>query len=117
MSLRFSKIQRLSKPYEIRRVLAEARRVNAGGFIIKWKLRGDLTSKSRICVTVRKKEVRLAVHRNRIRRLVKEFFRLHAGEFARPVDMVVQARNYKLLNYKELERNFITSLKNTGILP
>ena len=116
MSLRFSKTQRLCKPYEIRRVLTTGRKVNVSGFVIRWRVRESLVSPSRICVTVRKKEVRKAVHRNRIRRLVKEFFRLHSQEFVQPVDMVIQAHNYKLLSYKELEHNFIISLKNAGIL-
>ena len=116
MSFRFPKTKRLAKPSEIRKVLTSGRKLKVTGFVIKWKWREN-ASESRVCVTVRKKQVRTSVARNRLRRLVKEFFRLNQSRFVRPVDIVVQAESAHLLKFEQLETIFKAAFKNTGILP
>ena len=83
---------------------------------IKWKKRTGVAKGSRICVVVRKKDVKAAHDRNRLRRLVKEFFRLNAGNFLFPVDIVVQPRKYQEVKYKEMENLLAGQLKQAGII-
>ena len=116
MSFRFPKTQHLRKAPDIRKVLASGRKIGADGFVIKWLPRTENAEESRICVTVRKKEVKAAVKRNRIRRLVKEFFRHYSSKLIAPVDLVVQVSFYKALKYKEIENFFKTNLKRAKLL-
>ena len=91
------------------------RRIGARGFTIRWRpqLGGPLTS--RICVIVRKKEIKKAVQRNRVRRLVKEFFRLNVSRLLFPIDVVVQAGSCKLFVYSEIEEVMTALFKRSGI--
>lgn len=49
---------------------------------------------SRIGFIIAKKNIRTAVHRNRIRRIIREYFRVHCHELnaQNPVDLVILAR-------------------------
>ena len=85
-------------------------------FLIKWKKREGVAKDSRICVVVRKKDVKAASRRNRLRRLVKEFFRLNAGKFLFPIDAVVQPKNYREIKYKEIEDLLTVQMKQVGII-
>jgi len=72
---------------------------------------------SRLCVIVSKKNVRKAVHRARIKRLVREFFRLNKHRFKYAVDLIVIARrNHKIKKYSDAERSLAAILKNFGLL-
>ncbi len=116
MSFRFSRTRRLCQASDIRRVLTAGKKIVAGDFSLKWQFRGSEAKESRLCVVARKKQVKTSAERNRMRRLVKEFFRLHAQEFKAPVDMVVQVSNFRLIKYKEVEELFKLHLKKSGIL-
>lgn len=49
---------------------------------------------SRIGFIIAKKNIRTAVHRNRIRRIIREYFRLHCNELSdqNAADLVIMAR-------------------------
>lgn len=59
---------------------------------------------ARLGLAVSKKRVRLAVTRNRIKRLVRESFRLHAASL-RGLDAVVMARQDTAASGSELRRS------------
>ena len=85
----FQPPSRLNRPEHYRPVFAEPiYRVSSGSFL--FLANPGRTSVSRLGVVVAKKNIRKATARNRIKRLVRECFRLHA--FVKPVDLVVLAR-------------------------
>ncbi len=63
------------------------------------------------------KKVGNAVVRNRMRRLMKEIVRHHAGEIVDHVDLVFIVRKGALdLDYKELEKSVLHVLRKSSLL-
>ena len=86
----FSHTARLSQPDHYRRVFDSPKyKVSSGAFLLL-AIPGA-TQSSRLGVVVAKKNIRRAVRRNRIKRLVREKFRHHP--FGHAVDLVVLARS------------------------
>jgi ribonuclease P protein component len=57
------------------------------------------------------------VARSRARRLLRESFRLHQHELARPIDLVLVARpSIAGKRFAEVERDFLTTLRKAGLL-
>ena len=81
---------KLSQPDHYRRVFENPKyKVSSGAFLLLAK--PGATPSSRLGVVVAKKNIRRAVRRNRIKRLVREQFRLHPFDAA--IDLVVLARS------------------------
>jgi ribonuclease P protein component len=58
-----------------------------------------------------------AVARNRARRLLRESFRLHQHELARPIDLVLVARpSVAGKGFAEVEGDFLTTLRRARLL-
>jgi ribonuclease P protein component len=58
-----------------------------------------------------------AVVRNRARRLLREVFRLHQHDLARPVDLVLIARpSIAGKNFSDVEQDFLATLRKTGLM-
>lgn len=58
-----------------------------------------------------------AVIRNRARRLLKESFRLHQHELARPLDLVLVARQSIVgRRFADVEKDFLTGLTRARLL-
>ena len=86
----FSHTARLSQPNHYRRVFDSPKyKVSSGAFLLL--ATPGVTQSSRLGVVVAKKNIRRAVRRNRIKRLVREKFRHHP--FGHAVDLVVLARS------------------------
>ena len=86
----FTHTARLSQPDHYRRVFDSPEyKVSSGAFLLLAAPGATLTS--RLGVVVAKKNVRRAVRRNRIKRLVREQFRRHP--FDKAIDLVVLARS------------------------
>ena len=86
----FLNTARLSQPDHYRRVFDNPEyRVSSGAFLLL--ATPGATQSSRLGLVFAKKNIRLAVRRNRIKRLVREHFRHHAFEEA--IDLVVLARS------------------------
>ena len=65
------------------------------------------TKRNRIGLTVSAKLAH-AVHRNRLRRQLREIYRLHEGQFARGYDIVVVARTAAMqAPYRQLEGAYL----------
>lgn len=84
----FSKHERLLKRGDFVRISGQGRKIHTANFIILWE--ESPVSAVRIGITVSGK-VGNAVVRNRLKRLVREFYRLNKGLFA-PVDYNVIAK-------------------------
>jgi len=72
---------------------------------------------SRLGIAVTKKTEASAVNRNRVKRVIREIFRLHYSRILGNFDFVVVVRkNVKELPYEELSREFLGVLMREGLL-
>jgi ribonuclease P protein component len=86
---RFGRPQRLLKAIEFKRVFEQPFKSTDAYFIVL--ARPSLLAKARLGIAIAKKNVRTAVQRNRIKRLIRESFRQHLPDL-QPFDYVVLAR-------------------------
>lgn len=113
----FGKENRIRKRGEILEVLKSRNRIGASGIQLKWIARKNAhKNTSRLCVVVGKKDVRIAAERNRAKRLVREFFRLHRQELKSFVDVAVLVKSFKLFSYKDIERILTDLLRKAGLI-
>jgi ribonuclease P protein component len=85
----FGKRQRLLNGTEFKRVFSKAERSSDRYFTVLMRTSGK--AQARLGLAIAKKQVRRAVDRNRIKRIVRESFRHHQQELA-AMDIVVLAR-------------------------
>lgn len=93
MDQRFRRNERLHLKGDFRRVFQEGRRVSTGGLTL-WVVRRppeEVENKPRLGLAIPKAYGR-AVDRNRIKRLLREVFRLNKSKLPSGVDMVFAAR-------------------------
>ncbi len=100
-SFSFSKEERLLKPGDFVKINRAGRREHTVHFTVIYAENG--LGLSRLGITASRKTGN-AVERNRIKRLVREFFRLHKGDLPQGHDIVVAARKgASRLDYREVE--------------
>ena len=59
-----------------------------------------------------------AVTRNRVRRRLREIYRLHEAELRRGAELVVVARSRSVTTaYSELERDFLRACRKLSLMP
>jgi ribonuclease P protein component len=87
-------------------------------FLLLWLSPADSAqTHTRFGVTVSTKTEKRANRRNRIKRLLRELFRLHQHEFKKAVDLVIIARQGAAdLTYAEVEKEVLTSLRRKNLL-
>jgi len=97
------------------RVRKNGRRLAHGCLIANWTALPE-DSQSRLGVVTSRK-VGNAVVRSRARRLLRESFRRHQWELARPVDLVLVARpSIAGRSFLEVEREFLSAARKAGLL-
>ena len=112
--LLFPRSSRLKRRGEFVRARAEGRRLTCGCLIANVLPRPPGQA-SRLGVVTSKK-IGGAVVRSRARRLMRECFRLHQRELARPVDLVLVARpSIAGKALAEVERDLLRVLKLAGL--
>ncbi|HID48606.1 MAG TPA: ribonuclease P protein component [Chromatiales bacterium] len=89
VSKRFSRQQRLPNPAAFKYVFDKPCKVSSRNFTIL--ARANQRNQARLGLAVPKRQIRRAVARNRIKRLVRESFREHQADLA-GLDIVVLAR-------------------------
>ena len=105
----------LKKNYEFRRLYSKGKSC-ANAYLVVY-CRKNHSGRSRIGYTVSNK-VGHAVVRNRIRRRLREIYRLHEDRFAPGYDIVVVARVRAVhSSYAVLERDFLRLAKKLQLLP
>ncbi len=97
------------------RLRTAGQRAVKGCLIANWLHLPD-AEHSRLGVVVGKK-VGGSVVRSRVKRLLRETFRLHQYEFAQPLELVLVARpSIAGRTFADVERDFISTLRTAGLL-
>ena len=111
------KINTLKKNYEFKKVLNNGH-YYYGKYIQIFIIKNN-TNKNRIGIAVSSK-IAGAVERNRVKRLIRENYRIQAKDMiSKGYDIVFvwkKNRNIKEANYKKIKEDFENILKRTGIL-
>ncbi len=104
MDASFPKSSRILNRGEYRRIGRRGRRVSTKDFVVLFEY--TRRSRARLGITISKR-VGKAHTRNRYKRLIREYFRIHRHGFADGVDIVVIVKNAaKLGGLRDVESNF-----------
>ena len=113
--LRLRRSARLRQQRDFNRVRQEGQRLALGCLIANWNALPEGAASRLGVVTSRK--IGGAVTRSRARRLLRESFRQHQNDFAKPVELVLVARNSIAgKNFAEVEKDFLAALRRAGLL-
>jgi ribonuclease P protein component len=97
------------------RVRQAGERLALGCLIANWQILPAGAAPRLGVVTSRK--IGGAVQRSRARRLLRESFRQHQHDLARPVDIVLVARNSIAgKKFAQVERDYLTALTRAGLI-
>ena len=104
----------LKKNHEFRRLYAKGRSAVTPTLVVYARRNGSGCSRVGFTVTVK---LGHAVVRNRIRRRLREIYRLHETELRRGCDLVIVARSRAArASYRELERDFLNACARLSLL-
>ena len=113
--LRFGRAARIKQSRDFARARQEGKRCVCGCLIANWRAL-PVGSPTRLGVVASRK-VGGAVVRSRARRLLRESFRLNQHALAKPVDLVLVARNSITgRGLGEVEKDFLTAMERAGLL-
>jgi ribonuclease P protein component len=113
--LRLSRLTRLTQSRDFARVRLEGQRLVLGCLIANWQVLPEGQGPKVGVVT--SKKIGAAVVRNRARRLLRESFRLHQHELAKPVALVLVARNsIAQKKFAEVEKDYLAALRRANLL-
>ena len=114
-SLPFNRAMRIKQGRDFARVRQKGERLVKGCLIANWQQLPP-SSIPRLGV-VTSSRIGNAVIRNRARRLLREVFRLHQHDLARPVDLVLIARpSIAGKKFSDVEQDFLATLRKTGLM-
>ena len=104
----------MKKNYEFRRLYAKGTNAVAPYLVLYARKSGRSTNRLGITVSTK---VGKAVVRNRVRRRIREIYRLHESELHRGVQLVIVARSRAALaDYRQLEHSFICACEKLSLL-
>ncbi len=104
----------LKNNFEFRRLYNKGKSAASPLLVIYGRRNGR--TDNRLGITVSKK-VGKAVHRNKLRRRLRETYRINEGRFARGWDIVVVARiKSRFVPYSELSADFLALAARIGLL-
>lgn len=113
--LRFGRAAHIKQGRDFDRLRQQGERLVCGCLIANWQ-ELPAVSPSRLGV-ITGARLGNAVARSRARRLLRESFRLHQHELARPLDLVLVARpSIAGKRFAEVERDFLTTLRRARML-
>jgi ribonuclease P protein component len=109
-----SRSERITKTSEFKSSLKDGAVYN--GRSLKLKVASNKYGVSRIGISLGRHYFKLAVQRNKLRRYLKEAFRLNKHNFSKGYDIIVIPRaNCAGLKFSELNDEFIGVIKKSGI--
>lgn len=104
----------LKENYEFRRLYAKGKNAAAPTLAVYYRKRKG--TENRLGLTVSKK-IGCAVVRNRIRRRLREVYRLHEPALMQGCDVVIVARTRAAFStYRQLEKDFCKTVDKLGLL-
>lgn len=111
----FGKQYRLTRRADFDRLQKKGRKLYSKHFLLV--VDHSPTGLSRVAIAVTKKVEPHATARNRLRRRLKELFRLARAGFLKPFDILIVARNNALsCEFDEIRREVLGALRHGGIL-
>ncbi len=96
----FQREHRLLKASDFRYVFDKAFKVNNKAFTLL--ARKSLTNHSRLGLVIAKKNLKLAVQRNRVKRLLREYFRCHCDSFDQYDLVILTRREIAVMSQQQL---------------
>ncbi len=113
--LRLGRPMRVTQNRDFMRVRQQGQRVVNGCLIANWQALPEGAGPKLGVVT--SKKIGNAVARSRARRLLRESFRRHQHELAKPVELVLVARpSIAGRDFAQVEKDFLTTLRRAGLL-
>jgi ribonuclease P protein component len=101
-SFRFTRKERITQPQDFRKVMKLGRRISSRNFVV-FVLKNENTF-HRLGI-VAKKEVGPATFRNRMKRCIREFFRLHKHQIKGSCDIILMIKKgCSIHRYQEAEK-------------
>jgi ribonuclease P protein component len=116
--LQLSPAQRLKRSWEFGRTRLEGQRLVKGCLILNWRVADAVQGQEgpRLGVVTSRK-IGNAIVRSRARRLLREAFRRHQHDFARPLDIVLVARqSIANKDYAQVERDFVSAARQSKLM-
>ncbi|MDQ7048334.1 MAG: ribonuclease P protein component [Enterobacterales bacterium] len=98
---RFQPEHRLLKTSDFRHVFDKAFKVNNKAFTLL--ARKNHTNHSRLGLVIAKKNLKLAIQRNRVKRLLRDYFRCHKESFANYDLVVLTRREITVMSQQQLD--------------
>ena len=113
--LRFGRATRIKQSRDFARVRQEGQRTVCGCLIANWRaLPANQPARLGVVVSSR---IGGAVVRSRVRRVLREAFRLHQYDLTQPVELVLVARqSIAGRGLQEVEKDFLAALNRAGLL-
>lgn len=105
----FNKEQRLSDNIEIRQVYQKGKKINATYANVFFYQ--NQFSYPRLCISVGKRQISKAVQRNRIKRVIRESFRLHQSKLFNLDIVIVAFKDILTLDNNQLKQLIDTQWK------
>jgi len=103
----------LKNNYEFRRLYSRGKSAASPQLVVYCRRTGK--NENRVGISVSTK-IGKAVHRNRVRRRLREIYRLNEDKLLRGVDMVIVARvRSRYVSYSGLEKAFLENCSKLGI--
>lgn len=113
--LRLARRSRVTQNRDFVRIRRQGERLALGCLVANWNMLPEGSTPKLGVVTSRK--IGGAVVRTRARRLLRESFRLHQHDFARPIELILVARNSIVgKQFADVEKDFLTTLRRAGLL-
>jgi ribonuclease P protein component len=114
LPLRLRREQRIQQTRDFQRTKLSGHRLAVGCLALNWMAVSETGSRLGVITS---KRIGSAVVRTRARRLLREAFRLHQHEIARPADMVLVARlSIVGKSFADVERDYLTALRRAKLL-
>jgi len=108
-------MERILKTADFRKAYKEGVSARAGAFVLHRRPNG--LGYTRLGISVGAKKVRLAVRRNRIKRVLREVYRKNRPIIKDGFDMVVSIRRDpgKVVSFKDTENAFLKMARESGV--
>ena len=113
--LSFSSEERIKRRNEFERIQSRGRKLHAPHFILIYEKSKVLPT--RLGITITTKVEPRSVGRNKIKRRIREIFRLNKHQLTEAIDLVIIGKQgVSKCTYKEIEKEILGTLRHHGLL-